>query len=76
MAKSDGRRSWHLFDWKTRHGFWMLDLEVKLPDCWVGAFWRTFRDDGVCELDVWVCLLPCLPLHFYLVRRHDEREGA
>lgn len=64
-------RAWHLCDGKTRRGFWTVDWEVKVEDCWVGAFWRTFRDDGVWELDVWVCPLPCLPLHFYLVRRHD-----
>lgn len=34
-------------------------LEFKLEDLWIGAFWR---QDGNC-IDLWICLLPCLPLH-------------
>lgn len=34
-------------------------LEWKLQDLWIGAFWRTTEFGG----DLWVCLLPCLPLH-------------
>ena len=53
-------------------------LEFKPADCWVGAFWK--RDSYVTRhrpgidspalpaigysLDVWVCLLPMLPLHY------------
>ena len=36
-------------------------LEFKVEDLWIGAFWR--RDDV--GLDIWVCLLPCLPLHIW-----------
>ena len=39
---------------------WYLCLEFKPQDCWIGAFWRR---DGNC-LDMWVCLLPMLTLHF------------
>jgi hypothetical protein len=39
---------------------WNLQLEWKPQDAWIGAFWRR---DGNC-LDLWVCVLPCLPLHF------------
>jgi hypothetical protein len=35
-------------------------LEWKPQDLWVGAFWRRC---GNC-IDLWVCLLPCLPIHF------------
>lgn len=34
-------------------------LEWKLEDLWVGVFWRKV---GV-TTDVWICLLPCIPLH-------------
>ena len=33
-----------------------LSLEFKRADLWVGAF---YTDD-----DVWVCVLPCLPIHW------------
>jgi hypothetical protein len=39
---------------------WYLCLEFKQQDAWIGAYWRR---DGNC-IDVWVCLLPMLPLHF------------
>jgi len=63
-------------------------VEVKIPDLWIGAFWRwdditSFRwpdkgwqrglytpeaqEKGL-QLDVWICLLPCLPLHVELVK--------
>ena len=35
-------------------------------DCWVGCFWTTTRG----WTDIYVCLLPCLPLHLrYFHRR-------
>ena len=39
-------------------------LEVKLQDAWIGAFWRR---DGA-ELHVWICLVPCLPIHIRTMR--------
>jgi len=34
-------------------------LEWKPEDLWVGVFWRRSGR----RTDVWVCLLPCLPIH-------------
>ena len=39
---------------------WRIRLEFKLQDVWIGAYWKRL---GNC-VDVWVCLVPCLPLHF------------
>jgi hypothetical protein len=38
---------------------WHAQLEWKLQDFWIGAFWKR---QGNC-IDLWVCLLPCVPLH-------------
>ena len=38
-----------------------IRLEFKLEDLWVGAFWR--KKDG--RFDVWVCILPTLPIHYW-----------
>lgn len=41
-------------------------VEFKLSECYIGWRWR--RDDpmfGPRRLDVWVCLLPCLPIHIW-----------
>ena len=39
---------------------WNLTLEWKPQDLWVGAFWKRI---GNC-IDVWVCIIPCVPIHF------------
>lgn len=41
-------------------------LEWKFPDLWIGVFWRV---DGQ-RVDVWTCILPCLPIHSWL--DHEE----
>lgn len=38
---------------------WNAQIEFKLADLWVGAFWKR---TGSC-VDVWVCLVPCVPIH-------------
>jgi hypothetical protein len=37
-------------------------------DLWIGAFWkvtraRYFRDDSIVKVEVWICILPTLPLY-------------
>ena len=50
-------------------GAWIA-LEFKLADLWIGVFWDVRRCDYgsilghvTKELHVWVCLVPCLPIH-------------
>jgi hypothetical protein len=40
---------------------WSVALEFKPQDLWIGAYWHR-SEDG---LDVWVCLLPMLPIHVW-----------
>jgi|ERR671922_3001767 hypothetical protein len=47
-----------------------IALECHPADCWVGVFWerrrtpyRTEQGMVTAELHVWVCLVPCFPLH-------------
>lgn len=40
-----------------------LTLEFKFEDCWIGLFWRHSAEQYVQRLDLWLCPLPCLPLH-------------
>jgi len=50
----------------------MLRLEFKPQDCWVGVYWRRTPWGGMyldrgwlqgCVTDVWICLVPMLPIH-------------
>jgi hypothetical protein len=43
---------------------WTLALEWKAADAWIGAFW----DLRGPLLNVWVCVLPCLPFHVQVMR--------
>lgn len=36
-----------------------FSIEFKIQDLWIGAFWKRI---GNC-VDVWVCLVPCVPIH-------------
>jgi hypothetical protein len=52
-------------------------FEFKLQDLWIGVFWKkgtdrcSYYDDknrrpvslAPERLDIWICLIPCLPLH-------------
>lgn len=36
-----------------------VKLEWKIQDFWVGVYWH----HSCFDTDIWICLLPCLPLH-------------
>ncbi len=55
---------------RVRRG-WTARFEFKLPDLWVGAFWKR---SGNC-VDLWVCLLPCVPLHVLWWRTVEPVES-
>ncbi len=38
---------------------WRWQFEWQPQDLWVGAFWKRI---GNCW-DLWICALPCVPLH-------------
>ncbi len=38
-----------------------IHLEFKPPDFWIGAFWQKTNK---WQKDIWVCILPCFPIHF------------
>lgn len=39
-------------------------FEFKFEDMWVGVFWRK----GANQTEVWICLVPCFPLHIVLLK--------
>ena len=43
-------------------------LEFKLPDLWIGLFWKTTHHGILQAIDVWICVIPCFPLHLTFVR--------
>jgi len=52
-----------------------IALEWKLADLWIGVFWQRKQAnyhtiDGriVEDLHIWICLLPCLPVHIIIAK--------
>jgi hypothetical protein len=40
-------------------------LEFKKRDCWIGAYWDDDPDYMPLSGNLWICLLPMLPLHIW-----------
>lgn len=57
-----------------------VGVEFKAADLWVGAYWdrrriRYFLEGAGTvneELHLWICLLPCLPIHLIIPRLIQE----
>lgn len=50
---------------------WYLRLEFQPADLWAGVYWREGSAGAASELwrwDIWVCLIPTLPLHLTHLR--------
>jgi hypothetical protein len=41
-----------------------LRIEWKPQDCWLGVFWKRSRILHGEQFDVWVCVIPMLPVHY------------
>ncbi len=41
-------------------------FELKLQDLWIGVYWRRREH----QIDIWLCLLPCVPLHITWLSRN------
>lgn len=62
---------------------WFIRLEWKPQDLWVGVFWKALYDHSSIwpmakrvkngrwvrsRVDVWVCIVPMVPIHFVWLR--------
>ena len=41
-----------------------LRIEFKIEDCWIGAFWKSNTSWIGYKYDLWVCIIPCFPIHY------------
>jgi hypothetical protein len=39
-----------------------ITIQFKLADMWVGLFWKTYWETGYKFWNIWICLIPTLPL--------------
>jgi hypothetical protein len=56
-----------------------ITLKFKLADLWVGAFWDrrktqygTARGIVIEEFHLWVCLMPCFPIHYVAASKYSD----
>lgn len=56
----------------TRGACWRFSARLKVEprDLWVGVFWRwrTLTSRRFWRLEVFICVVPCLPLHVTVSR--------
>lgn len=57
----------------NKQNLYLLALEFKLADFWVGAYWA--KDGRVRDFDLWICLIPCFPIHFAIIA-NDKRNST
>lgn len=63
---------------KNKWELWYCKFEFEPRDLWVGAYWKTTHFEPVqnwpvpSELDIWVCLLPMIPLHLRFIDKSAE----
>lgn len=57
---------------------WQVRVEFKPQDCWVGAYWQSKKYGIHTErpklwhmLDLWVCLIPMVPIHVKTWKRQS-----
>lgn len=47
--------------------------ECKWADLWIGVFWKRKSGPGWSVLHIWICLVPCFPIHVWVARSDKER---
>ena len=55
-----------------------IRFEFKLADFWIGVFWKTtncITDEGDKPMftDIWVCFIPCFPLHITVMHKVEVK---
>lgn len=72
LAKS-GRKVVHGGDW-TRSPAFTVSLLWEPRDLWVGVYWTRERKPGWRRsvIEVYVCVVPCLPLKLRLLTRGER----
>jgi hypothetical protein len=59
--------------------FWEWSVGFEPRDIWVGVYWKKWPNDEfpreVLAVEVFICLLPCLPLRLYLQWHHRDPAG-
>lgn len=61
------------------HLHFTLCLEFKAADMWIGAYWthrKNFPMTRWTRTDVWLCIVPMLPIHLTLYLPMRRVEGA
>ncbi len=52
-----------------------IAIKFVKEDVWVGVFWRRDNDPRYAALEVYVCILPCLPIRLTFPRIFHPKEA-
>jgi hypothetical protein len=45
-----------------------IRVERKWEDAWIGVFWKRQPD----RCDIWICIVPCFPIHITTEATNDR----
>jgi hypothetical protein len=74
-SRGDAATQWYNPFWRLANRwpwfmFFSIRIEWKLENFWIGALWKVEKDrynhnepHEVVHWDLWICILPCLPIH-------------
>lgn len=66
---ADWRRRYRplLGPWRVKPLRWMTTVAVewKPQDAWIGCFWKRTEFATFHSIDVWICFVPCIPIHIW-----------
>lgn len=82
----------YALDWqaKRRRRIYSIRFEFKKQDCWIGLYWKGSyvgdrrdpeRRQSVRSTEIWLCIVPMLPLHIRIayeprLAQNDSSEGG
>ncbi len=51
-----------------------IRLEFKKEDCWIGMFWRKQYSNIGTWIDIWICLIPMIPIHITYLKSLKQND--
>ena len=43
-----------------------IKIKFKLKDFWIGVYWERSTDIMNRGLNIYICILPCIPIHIFV----------
>ena len=52
----------------------VIAIHFEPRDLWIGVYWRRYKEGGRRFLELYICILPTLPLHIHIKLPRQKGE--